>query len=401
MGIDRKDVRIVCHFNIPKSMESFYQESGRAGRDQLPCRSLLYYGIDDRKRMEFILRNPKDKKSESSADGSSKKPLDDFIQMVEYCEGSGCRRKKILESFGEQAPTSLCAKSCDSCKQPSLVANQLTQLTSYTTQRKHLISQVFTNSSSNNADGAEFSEFWNRNDDEPHDSEEEISDSDDDAEALKSLGCASSRSRSRLSEKFDILQRAEEKYYQNRMPQKQTGRTDKILISDTLRESSKQRLLNAIKETQQRLGSLNVDLDSAVSLLENECYNKYGKSGKSFYISQMASTVRWLSSATLVDVTKRLHPYKPNHEHSKQKDDSDSPPEPPSSKVNSTQAVKEQFPEHPKIEVRVPSTDRASGSSEQKIKLPPVPSFSDFVRNEKAKGSRSTPSSENKRSRLS
>ncbi|KAK9715636.1 hypothetical protein RND81_06G178600 [Saponaria officinalis] len=399
MGIDRKDVRIVCHFNIPKSMESFYQESGRAGRDQLPCRSLLYYGVDDRKRMEFILRNPKDKKSESSADGSSKKPLDDFIQMVEYCEGSGCRRKKILESFGEQAPTSLCAKSCDACKQPSLVANQLTQLTSFAAQQKHLIARVFTNSSSNNADGAEFSEFWNRNDDESHGSEEEISDSDD-AEALKTLGCSSSRSRSRLSEKLDILQRAEEKYYQNK-PQKQAGRTDKILISDALRESSKQRLLNALKDTQQWLGSLNVDFASAVSFLENECYQNYGKSGKSFYISKMASTVRWLSTASSADVKHRLLPDTPNSEHSTQKGNSDSPPELTSFQVNSTQAAKEQFQERPGIDARLPSTDQASGSIAPKITLPPVPSFSDFVRSEKAKGSRSTHGTENKRIRFS
>ncbi|KAG6661861.1 hypothetical protein CIPAW_03G204300 [Carya illinoinensis] len=104
MGIDRKDVRIVCHFNIPKSMEAFYQESGRAGRDQLPSKSLLYYGMDDRKKMEFILSNSEKKKLQSlrSEEGLSKKSLTDFIQMVEFCEGSGCRRKKILESFGEQ-----------------------------------------------------------------------------------------------------------------------------------------------------------------------------------------------------------------------------------------------------------------------------------------------------------
>jgi superfamily II DNA helicase RecQ len=50
-GIDRQDVCVVCHFNLPKSMGSFYQESGQAGRDQRPSKSVLYYGLDDRRRM--------------------------------------------------------------------------------------------------------------------------------------------------------------------------------------------------------------------------------------------------------------------------------------------------------------------------------------------------------------
>ncbi|XP_021750141.1 ATP-dependent DNA helicase Q-like 3 isoform X1 [Chenopodium quinoa] len=391
MGIDRKDVRIVCHFNIPKSMEAFYQESGRAGRDQLPCRSVLYYSIDDRKRMEFILKNPQNKKLKSSSleDASSKKSFDDFRQMVEYCEGSDCRRKKILQSFGEQAPASLCRKTCDACKQPNLVAKNLEQLSSSAARQKNVLARVVINSSSNNVDGERYSEFWNRSDDKSCDSEEEISDSDEEGEALKSLSYSGLPSRSRLSEKLDILQRAEEKYYQNQGSQKETSRKDKNLISNTLRESCKQRLANALKENQ-RLGS--VDIESAVTILEKECYKKCEKGGKTFYLSQMASTARWLSTASVNDLTNKLQSSTPNTDNLKKKDVSILEP---TSSNNSSKPVKEIIYE--KTRIGPSATAQTSESIAQRIVLPPVPSFSDFVRSNKAKDGQATHHSNSKR----
>ncbi|EXB38976.1 ATP-dependent DNA helicase Q-like 3 [Morus notabilis] len=381
---DRKDVRIVCHFNIPKSMEAFYQESGRAGRDQLPSKSLFYYGIDDHKKMEFILRNTEAKKLKASnAQGEkSKKSLTDFHQMVEYCEGSGCRRKKILESFGEQVPASLCRKSCDACKHPDLVKKHLEELTATCALRgKASSSQIYISSSFNMVDKGDFSEFWNRAD-EASSSEESISDSDDGDDVVKSLAQSKLPTNSGLKERLDFLQRAESKYYETKTSDDQVKKPIKNAISDTLRESSRMRLQTALKQAQQRLGSIKLEVETSATFLENECYNKYGKTGKSFYYSQVASTVRWLSTSTTVELIDRLGTSTSSPSQSvstKAETHTTTPMVEQSHRENTT----DEF--HSGIGSQTPTCDSPMESASPSTELSPIPSFSEFINSRKAK----------------
>ncbi|KAK6944724.1 Helicase, C-terminal [Dillenia turbinata] len=378
-GIDRKDVRIVCHFNVPKSMEAFYQESGRAGRDQLPSRSLLYYGVDDRRKMEFILRNAWSKTSQSPQEETSKKALDDFNQMVEYCEGSGCRRKHILESFGEKVPATLCKKSCDACKSPNLVAKYLEDLTTAVTTRHNSNSSRILISSVLDVNKDQ-SEFWNR-EDEASGSEEDISDSDDGAEIAKSLAKSRLRSKVRLNEKIECLQRAEEIYYKSNSSNIQIKKPDKNAISESLRETSKQRILNSLKETHKRLGNLNIELETSAAFLEKECYQKYGKSGKSFYYSQVASTVRWLSTTSAVELSDRLG----NSSYSTA-DKTTAEPE----SIPLTTALVQQEPTEPGKETWRSESSSSIGNASRAIDLPAIPSFSVFVNSKKENDAQST-----------
>lgn len=119
MGIDKADVRFVIHHTIPKSLEGYYQETGRAGRDGKQSSCYLYYGYQDTVILKAFI-------TESDGSAEQKERQRKMLnRMVQFCENKhDCRRVQVLNYFGEQFQKENCNHTCDSCSSESVFETQ-------------------------------------------------------------------------------------------------------------------------------------------------------------------------------------------------------------------------------------------------------------------------------------
>jgi len=111
MGIDKPDVRFVAHLDLPKSLEAYYQETGRAGRDGLPSEAFLLYGLEDVTKLRQLLE------ASDAPDAPKRIERRKLDALVGYCETTRCRRQVLLAYFGETLAEP--CGNCDACLQPA------------------------------------------------------------------------------------------------------------------------------------------------------------------------------------------------------------------------------------------------------------------------------------------
>ena len=108
MGIDKSNVRLIVHFDLPKTLEGYYQETGRAGRDGLPSDCVLFFSYDDVPTLERFIRDIEDEEIRRYAQ-------EKLEQVIEFCKLQECRRRYLLRYFGEEWPQEDCG-GCDFCR---------------------------------------------------------------------------------------------------------------------------------------------------------------------------------------------------------------------------------------------------------------------------------------------
>lgn len=128
MGIDRHCVRYVVHWSLPKTIEGFYQEAGRAGRDGLASHSLLFFSPEDVGRYKYLIRmqgnkSGKGAEAERMAEKNMERKLEQLEEMQDYCTQLKCRRNTLIKHFGGKPVA--CNKTCDYCRNPKKVEQSM------------------------------------------------------------------------------------------------------------------------------------------------------------------------------------------------------------------------------------------------------------------------------------